>query len=184
MVEVHKTNWDQKLFSALWAYRNTEKITTQKTPHYMMYGFNPLMPVEFEIPTERTLNRERLTATESETYRLSSFEKLEEERMLALKNNEEMQWKRKTRFDKRLKKHNIKKDDLVLVKDSRHSKFVGKLQTCWGGPYKVVKIWKNGSLQLEYMDGELFETRVNGSRVKKYYVNEIGWLDVCGTLIR
>ena len=104
--------------------------------------------------------------------------------MLALQNTELQQLKRKARFDQRLKKHDIKKNDLVLVKDSRHSKFPGKLQTRWGGPYKVVKIWKNGSLQLQYLNGELFETRINGSRVKKYYTNETGWFDVRGTLTR
>ena len=127
MIEVHKADWDLKLYSALWAYRTAEKITTLKTPHYMMYGFNPLMPVEFEVPTDRVLNRERLTASESETYRLTTFDKLEEERLLALKHTEDMQGKRKIRFDQRLKKHDIKKNDLVLVKDSRHSKFLGKL---------------------------------------------------------
>ena len=172
------------MYSALWAYRTTEKITTKKTPHYMMYGFTPLMPVELEIPTERVLNRERLSATESESERLASFEKLEEDRLLALQNTELQQLKRKARFDQRIKKHDIKKNDLVLVKDSRHLKFPGKLQTRWGGPYKVVKIWKNGSLQLQYLNGELFETRINGSRVKKYYTTESGWFDVRGTLTR
>ena len=184
MVEIHKTDWDRKLYSALWAYRTTEKITTKKTPHYMMYGFKPLMPVEFEVPTERVMNQERLSESESEHCRLLSFEKLDEERMIALQDNEQQQMKRKQRFDQKVKKHGIKKNDLVLVKDSRHSKFPGKLQTRWGGPYKVIKIWKNGSLQLEYLNGELFETRVNGSRVKKYYTNETGWFDVCGTLTR
>ena len=41
MVEVHKTDWDQKLQSALWAYRIAEKITT----HYMMYNDSSLYDV-------------------------------------------------------------------------------------------------------------------------------------------
>ena len=36
------------------------------------------------------------------------------------------------------------------------------------GPYRVVELFENGSLQLEDLHGNWLETRVNGSRVKQY----------------
>ena len=36
------------------------------------------------------------------------------------------------------------------------------------GPYRVVELFENGSLQLEDLQGNWLETRVNGSRVKRY----------------
>ena len=36
------------------------------------------------------------------------------------------------------------------------------------GPYKVIQIYSNGSLQLEDLQGVWLDTRVNRSRVKKY----------------
>ena len=36
------------------------------------------------------------------------------------------------------------------------------------GPYRVTELYKNGSLQLEDLQGNWLETRVNGSRVKQY----------------
>jgi hypothetical protein len=36
------------------------------------------------------------------------------------------------------------------------------------GPYRVTEVFGNGSLQLEDLQGNWLETRVNGSRVKQY----------------
>ena len=56
----------------------------------------------------------------------------------------------------------------MLLYDNRHKEFPGKLHTRWMGPYKVTQIYSNGSLQLEDLQGVWLDTRVNGSRVKKY----------------
>lgn len=47
----------------------------------------------------------------------------------------------------------IEKGDLVLVYDKRHEKFLGKMQSMWTGPYMVLEVFGNGSLQLENLDG-------------------------------
>ena len=148
----------------------------------MLFGFSSMRPIEFDLPTPRVMQDERLPDLDSQALRLALFEKLEEERMLALRHNVQQQLKRKERFDEKIKRLDVGIGDLVLLKDSRHSKFPGKLMSRWGGPYKVTKIWRNGSLQLAFLDGVPFETRVNGSRVKRYYSNEVGWFDVRGTL--
>jgi len=57
----------------------------------------------------------------------------------------------------------------VLLYDNRFNKFPGKLHTRWLGPYKVVNVWENGSLQLVDMEGEELSTRTNGARVKRYF---------------
>ena len=41
------------------------------------------------------------------------------------------------------------------------------------GPHKVNYIFPNGSLQLEDLQGVWLDTRVNGSRVKKYVPENI-----------
>ena len=64
--------------------------------------------------------------------------------------------------------HGIEEGDLVLLYDNRHKEFPGKLHTRWMGPCKVIKIYPNGSIQLEDLQGVWLDTRVNRSRVKKY----------------
>ena len=103
------------------------------------------------------------------TRRLLAIEDLEEAREEALTRTTEVQAKRKIDFDEKLpERHGIVKGGLVLLYDNQHKVFPGKLHTKWMGPYKVTQIYSNGSLQLEDLQGVWLDTRVNGSRVKKY----------------
>ena len=101
--------------------------------------------------------------------RLEFIELLEQERELALERMAEFQKERKMRYDRRLRIEDIQPGDSVLLWDSRHEKFLDKLHVSWMGPYKVEKVFDNGSLQLTTIDGIRLPTRTNGSRVKKYY---------------
>ena len=169
IVAAHKTDWDVKLSSVLWAYRTAEKVTTRKTPFYLTYGHDSVVPIEFDIPTYRLWDDRRLGIEESQIHRLQSFEKLEEDRNASLAETEKQQSRRKFLYDKKLRKKDIKEGDWVLLYDNRFDKFPGKLHTRWMGPYKVKDIWDNGSLQLLDMEGDELPTRTNGARVKKYY---------------
>ena len=79
----------------------------------------------------------------------------------------EVQTKRKDEFDAKLPKdHGIQTGGMVLLYDNRYEYFSGKLHTRWMGPYRVTEVFQNGSLQLEDLQGNWLDTRVNGSRVK------------------
>ena len=84
-----------------------------------------------------------------------------------------VQAERKGKFDAKLPwSHGLQKDGLVLLYDNRRTKFPGKLHTRWMGPYRVVELFENGSLQLEDLQSNWLETRVNGSTVKKYRLDD------------
>jgi transposase InsO family protein len=72
------TDWDTKLFAALWAYRTAYKVTTQSTPFQLVYGTEAILPIELEIPSLRIAIRDRLGDTESLQQRLTELEKLDE----------------------------------------------------------------------------------------------------------
>ena len=169
IVSAHKTDWDVKLASVLWAYRTAEKITTRRTPFYLTYGLDSIVPIEFDLPTYRILHSTRLGVEESQLWRLHQLEQVEEDRDFALEETKRQQARRKHIYDKKLRKKTIQANDLVLVYDSRYQKFPGKLHTRWTGPYKVLNVWENGSLQLVDFEGEELATRINGARFKKYF---------------
>ena len=122
-----------------------------------------------EVETHRILATRTGNQIEDLNTRLIAIEDLEEARTEALERTEESQVKRKKEFDsKLLEDHGIREGGLVLLYDNRHKQFSGKLHTRWMGPYKVTTIYPNGSLQLEDLQGVWLDTRVNGSRVKKY----------------
>ena len=95
---------------------------------------------------------------------------MEESRKEALDQLITAQNRRKEDFDRKLPEDNgIREGGLVLLYDNRHSLFPDKFHTQWTGPFRVSRVYLNGSLQLENLDGIPHETRVNGFRVKMYH---------------
>lgn len=169
MVSAHKTDWDRKLPSAVHAYNTAEKSTTGWTPYFLVFGQNAVHGVELEVETFRVIRAQNAEREVDVLPRLLAMEELEEIRNEALQRTIEVQFKRKQDFDRKLPlDHGIRRDDLVLLYDNRHKDFPGKLHTRWMGPFRVNQIYGNGSLQLENLQGQWLDTRVNGSRVKKY----------------
>ena len=163
------TDWDDKLWAALWAYRTAYKVTTQFTPFHLVYGQEAILPIEFEIPSLQVAIDHRLGETESLQTRLIELEALDEHRRTAYLNNYAIQVRQKSYYDSKIKEKTFIIGDLVLLYDSRFFKFPGKLQTHWLGPYEVIDINPNGSIQLKDFKGTTLPTRINGYRLKVYY---------------
>jgi hypothetical protein len=51
IVETNRTDWDQKLHSALWAYRTSYKTSIRSTPFRIAFGLEAVMPSEFIVPS-------------------------------------------------------------------------------------------------------------------------------------
>jgi hypothetical protein len=169
MISEHKTDWDLKLPSGVHAYNTSEKTKTGRTPFFMVFGQEAVHGIELEMETYRVMSIRNAVQTTHPEIRLLAIEDLEEARRVALDQTKEIQARRKTDHDKRLPaEHGIKEDGLVLLYDSRYKTFPGKLHTRWMSPYKVKSVFPNGSIQLEDLQGNWLDTRVNKARVKKY----------------
>lgn len=70
--------------------------------------------------------------------------------------------------DHHIKLCTLKVDDFVLLNDSKFTKFPGKFQMHWLGPYIVKEITNDGVVQHTKLNGEPFLGRVNGSKLKLY----------------
>jgi transposase InsO family protein len=169
VVSAHKIDWDRKLPSAVFAYNTTWKKTTGRTPYFLVYGTDVLQEIEMEVETYRVIAQAEGDRTEDLGDRLSQLDQLEEYRRDSLEMLIATQNRRKEDFDRKLPRENgIREGKLVLLYDNRHINFPGKLQTRWMGPYRVMQIFENGTLQLEHLDGVPLGTRTNGSRLKLY----------------
>ncbi|MCO5594436.1 hypothetical protein L7F22_048466 [Adiantum nelumboides] len=49
----NKSNWDDKLDLALWAFRTTFKVATGTTPFRLVFGIEAVVPMEYVIPSLR-----------------------------------------------------------------------------------------------------------------------------------
>ena len=73
--------------------------------------------------------------------------------------------------DRHIKNKIFKVGDLVLLYDSRFAKFYSKFCMHWLGLYQVKHVTSGGTVQLAKLNGEVFPTLVNGSRMKLYRDN-------------
>ena len=71
------TDWDDKFWAALWAYRTAYKVTTQFIPYQLVYGEEAILSIEFEIPSLRIAIDNRLGEANSLQTRLTKLEALD-----------------------------------------------------------------------------------------------------------
>ena len=162
------TDWDAHIHDALWAYSCAYKVTTRSTPFQLVYGQEEIFPIEMELPTLRIAIAERLGDEESLEQRYVMLERLDKTHAEAYLNMLPMQKHQKTYYDSKLESKVLKPNDLVLLYDSRFQKFPGKFKMRWFGPYRVLKSYPNGSIEILDFAGIIYSTRYNGYRLKKY----------------
>ena len=96
VVSAHKTDWDEKLHSAIYAYNTFYKTTTWRSPYFLVYGQKIFQNVETEIETLRVMTFRNGERVDSLDNRLEEIDALEEAREEALQQTRKVQEKRKT----------------------------------------------------------------------------------------
>lgn len=64
-VSSHRQDWVTRLPEALWAYRTTWRNTTGYSPYQLVFGKEPIFPIEFEIQTLKITPEVGLDLTEA-----------------------------------------------------------------------------------------------------------------------
>ena len=167
-VASHRRDWAARLPEALWAYRTTWRSTTGYSPYHLVFGKQPIFPIEFEIQTLRTAQEVGLDLSEAQKNRLQQINELDEIRLSALQNTTLIQQQRAKWHDALIKNNIFHEGHWALLYDSRFQDFPGKLRTRWLGPYEIQKFHDNGTLTLTTIDGSGYTFKVNGHRVRLY----------------
>eukprot|EP00253_Pinus_taeda_P022690 PITA_22690 len=168
-VASHRRDWASRLSEALWAYRTTWRNTTNHSPYQLVFGKEPIFPIEFEIRTLRTSQEVGLNLNEAQTSRLQKINKLDEIRISALQRTTLIQQQREKWHDVLFKKKIFHEGDWTLLYDSRFQGFPGKLQTRWLGPYEIQKVHDNDTITLTTINGFGHLFKANGHRVRLYH---------------
>eukprot|EP00253_Pinus_taeda_P005470 PITA_05470 len=66
-VASHRRDWASRLPKALWAYRTIGRSTIGHSPYQLMFGKQPIFPIEFEIQTLRIAQEVGLDLTDAQT---------------------------------------------------------------------------------------------------------------------
>ncbi len=111
----------------------------------------------------------RLPLDESQHHRLLQLNVLDKLQLRAHQSIEVAQAQQKKVFDKKVKKNELKKGDLVMMFNARHHcRAYKKLLPKWFGPFVIKKVFAdNGSYELENVNGSPYPDRIHHDKLKK-----------------
>ena len=112
IVSESRTDWDQKLHSALWAYRVAYKPKLHTTPFNLAFGLNAILPIKFLLPTLRIAKN---WTRHELSKRLDELEKLGETRLQTVAALFTLKRRQKEFFDTHVKSKKIQIGDYVLI---------------------------------------------------------------------
>jgi hypothetical protein len=165
--------WKDHLPALVWADRNTVKASTGMTPIQVLCGYDPILPIELEIPTWRTLPWTKIRSTEDLLLmRARQIERRDKDTEEARFHIQRLRERNKELFDEKLQLRSSPLDEgkLVLVHDSRlDPSRSAKLQFRWFGPFRIRTAHENGSYLLEELDRTCFRKAIHGNRLKVYF---------------
>lgn len=167
-ISSHQRDWTTRLPEALWAYRTTWRNTTRYSPYQLVFGKEPIFPIEFEIQKLKTAQEIGFDLTKAQVNRLQQMNELDEIWLLSLQHTPLIQQQRAKWHDALIKKNTFHEGEWALLYDSRFQDFPGKLQTRWLGPYEIKKVHDNGTLTLATIDGSVSSFKANGHQVRLY----------------
>ena len=158
-VNAHHDDWDQHIPYALFSYRSAQHASTGFSPYFLLFHSEPYLPSDVSIrPSEKQ-------KTENEI-----FQRIDENFRQAQHNIIQAQRRQKRNYDKKRTSHNyLVKEHIWLfspvIKSHENKKFVFH----WLGPYEIIKIYENDTLEIKPITGPASIQRVHVARTKRCY---------------
>ncbi|KAF3918141.1 hypothetical protein AA313_de0203932 [Arthrobotrys entomopaga] len=169
------SQWVKHLHSVLWADRVTTKKTTGHSPYYLLYGMDPLLPVDLAYPTWNVLPwPDVYTTADLLAMRARHLERRDEDleeatfRLERHRENAAESWdERHTVTDR-----TFQIGEMVLLHDTQlkfsHS---AKLRYRWIGPYRIAEAYpEKGSYRIAELNGALKKRAVASDRLKPFLI--------------
>ena len=171
--------WPGLVPYAAWADRTTVKRTTGYSPYRMVFGVEPVMPLDWIESTWLVAGwRAEMSLEEMMSLRIRQLEKKKEDNEKAMERLMKAREKSADDHNERFKssqlaakKHKIQKGDLVLVHNTRYDNQHGNKEAdYYVGPYVVVRVSRQARA---YRVREPFGVEIPGTvahtRIRPYF---------------
>jgi hypothetical protein len=177
--KAHPSDWHLFVPYVLAAIRLMPLSNLPGSPHFLTYGQTPITPTEVYLATEN----ETIKNYPSITQMLDRFKMIEQ---IIYQQQQENHERNKKLHDKNVKTQDIQPGDWVYVFSPGNPRLAGhsrKLLNYQQGPYKVLKILNDTTIQMQQMlpDGEGMVTQINN--VNKQRVIKVPPTDISKELV-
>lgn len=167
-------NWHNTLDQVLWAYRNSPRESTGTTPFKLVYGHDPVLPVEINVQSLRIQKQDDLPYEHYVELMFGELDELNDERLVALESLIRQKERIAKFYNSRVKFKKFKVDDLVwkviLPQDKRCREY-GKWSPKWEGPFKIFQVFSGNAYEIVHIDTNEKIKAINGKYLKKYNPN-------------
>jgi hypothetical protein len=155
-------DWPERLPAMQFALNTSTPRSTKISPFFLMYGWNPRMPLLDQTTTERVQY--------GEDYATELCNRVTYARQIAEENNRKFRLGYKERFDKNVKPHDFDVGHIVMC--HRQDRINNKYCEGWYGPYIILGIDDFGKVFF-IQDMATKKTRyVNAAKLKRYNPRE------------
>ena len=173
LINENDKDWDEFLAGAVFALNTNVSTTTKFSPFFLMFGRDPVLPLEAEV-----LNKEagqdlvNNTSEEMVDHRIQTLKNIHDKVFPQVSTNiKTSQEKQKIQYEN---KKNIpcpyKVGDLVLRRNMLQKTSKGhKMEDNWLGPFTIVKLTTNGTCTIKNINtGHVLKRNVPMKQLKKY----------------
>lgn len=166
-ISKHQRDWDIYLPYALAAIRFSINDARQESPAYLLYGRDPSLPIDLELPLPR-IEREKL---DSSLHHEQIITQIQETCQVVKDNLTKAREKAKQNFDAKHRPNDLKIGDLVLMtKPETEPGKSKKLDFNWKGPYRVIQVKSETNVTVSLLANPQKVQDIHVSRLKKYFI--------------
>ena len=160
-VSRNQQDWDKKLPLFLLAYRSAVHETTGYTPFHMLFG------KDLRLPCDLLFGRSPDTPTSPVHYVEDLQARLEDVHRFARERVNIMTERMKKRYDVKSTDRKFKEGDKVWLWNPKRRKGLSpKLQSCWEGPYTIVKLLNDVVVRIQ---------RTPSAKPKVVHYDRLAW---------
>ena len=164
-LEKYGKRWLSELSSVIWSLRTTPSRATGRTPFFLVFGAEAVLPTELEYGSPR------VRAYDEEGNRASlqdAIDALDEARDVALLHSAKYQQSLRKYHGRKIKGRTLTVGDLVLRR-VQSSKERHKLSAPWEGPYTIVQVLKPGTYKIKDAQGRVLNKAWNIEQLRRFY---------------